>query len=192
MNSGSFNPCFGGNQKSNLLGYQQEGDITILSFNPCFGGNQKSNKKNQHFRIDTSICFNPCFGGNQKSNDYSRVESSCYFRMFQSLFWWKSEIKSATMTSIKSRTLVSILVLVEIRNQMAMIEANGEEITKVSILVLVEIRNQIDRPFSFSCISIPCFNPCFGGNQKSNNFAAKGNFVAEGFQSLFWWKSEIK
>ena len=40
----SFNPCFGGNQKSNVHMGNEENKM-ITSFNPCFGGNQKSNER---------------------------------------------------------------------------------------------------------------------------------------------------
>ena len=66
---------------------------------------------------------------------------------------------------------VSILVLVEIRNQITRFDRLLVPITPVSILVLVEIRNQIISIEPPSITSEICFNPCFGGNQKSNPLA---------------------
>ena len=64
--------------------------------------------------------------------------------MFQSLFWWKSEIKFRRGPTGKTQMLsVSILVLVEIRNQMNEKGRTIGRMLEVSILVLVEIRNQI-------------------------------------------------
>ena len=65
------------------------------------------------------MSFNPCFGGNQKSN-FLTAENEDGHIEFQSLFWWKSEIKS--ITSLNDNQIiqgVSILVLVEIRNQIS-------------------------------------------------------------------------
>ena len=66
--------------------------LIILRFNPCFGGNQKSNLARALILVDVEFGFNPCFGGNQKSN--------------------KEKEKRG-----KDCEKVSILVLVEIRNQ---------------------------------------------------------------------------
>ena len=112
-------------------------------FNPCFGGNQKSNKNIKNICYLTNNRFNPCFGGNQKSNP--------------DVFY--DEIYRAG---------VSILVLVEIRNQMQTILFQLISHAIVSILVLVEIRNQILTITQMLVPVFPSFNPCFGGNQKSN------------------------
>ena len=62
---------------------------------------------------------------------------------------------------------VSILVLVEIRNQIEQLQEKDFLFVLVSILVLVEIRNQMSNP----ALVMTSMNK---------------------FQSLFWWKSEIK
>ena len=94
--------------------------------------------------------------------------------MFQSLFWWKSEIKflCAKLTTIYM--LVSILVLVEIRNQIDHKIYGARKFVRVSILVLVEIRNQImqnirchrERPVSI-LVLVEIRNQISSGNEYS-------------------------
>ena len=113
----SFNPCFGGNQKSNHI---MNFCIFLNSqFQSLFWWKSEIKSILAPLKLSINRCFNPCFGGNQKSNKISSKPTSCRLRKFQSLFWWKSEIK------------------------------------------LVQARNGAGR-------RIICFNPCFGGNQKSN------------------------
>ena len=116
-------------------------DSSVLSFNPCFGGNQKSNKVVVKATLLLDAGFNPCFGGNQKSNQTP--------------------------------------------------EYQNDSDNNVSILVLVEIRNQINAKYPLSPRATS-FNPCFGGNQKSNCSNSRSPQKRSMFQSLFWWKSEIK
>ena len=88
--------------------------------------------------------------------------------------------------------VVSILVLVEIRNQIPIVVFSFSARKVVSILVLVEIRNQIRDIDQRRSMFLKSFNPCFGGNQKSNSPGYIRNLNSGMFQSLFWWKSEIK
>ena len=114
-----------------------------------------------------SSCFNPCFGGNQKSNlPTKRYWLMARFVSILVLVEIRNQIEGGVPNVIFA-TYVSILVLVEIRNQIIRLSRFFPWIAWVSILVLVEIRNQI-------FFLIPGYS-----------------FIGK-FQSLFWWKSEIK
>ena len=136
------------------------------------------------------ICFNPCFGGNQKSNSiFWKTITETY--KFQSLFWWKSEIKSTARSfagqlyefqslfwwksEIKSSSMRSIMLSGISFNPCF----GGNQKSNC------QLRNKVE-------LSKKCFNPCFGGNQKSNMFCEIVRSRDLEFQSLFWWKSEIK
>ena len=189
--SGRFNPCFGGNQKSNcsILLYPE---FIQISFNPCFGGNQKSNYAWAIPGDHWEVCFNPCFGGNQKSN------------------YEKKGLKIPTFS-------VSILVLVEIRNQIPIPwkrdgdprecfnpcfggnQKSNRTATESGLSLTASFNPCFGGNQKSNVIIYPvpvrytlCFNPCFGGNQKSNSAGLPRLPCDLAFQSLFWWKSEIK
>ena len=112
--------------------------------------------------------FNPCFGGNQKSNGYRPDPQEMEKIQFQSLFWWKSEIKW------KERPVVALRWVSfnpcfggNQKSNFPLLCNLHQPVFIVSILVLVEIRNQISLRFTDH----------------------QSIFL---FQSLFWWKSEIK
>ena len=87
--------------------------------------------------------------------------------MFQSLFWWKSEIKFVEYPFVSG-----------IYPEFQSLFWWKSEIKFKATLLLDAVKDS--------------FNPCFGGNQKSNSQEAPQQFGAGSFQSLFWWKSEIK
>ena len=142
----------------------------------------------------TNLCFNPCFGGNQKSNameQWSPAEPFpvsilvlveirnqillaagspvMIFSQFQSLFWWKSEIKwIQTGSSRDGKDTVSILVLVEIRNQMERETGGCVKMSEFQSLFWWKSEIKFSSPLQSSSACVHCFNPCFGGNQKSN------------------------
>ena len=209
-----FNPCFGGNQKSNQ-NYQQpklcQVVVSILvlveirnqiptktnlkTLTPKFQSLfwWKSEIKSQYLSTNKKpwLRFNPCFGGNQKSNRFVNTDGPV-FTEFQSLFWWKSEIKSNKNKSKNLDSQVSILVLVEIRNQIENCYLSIDSGLRFQSLFWWKSEIKFSCFPSLAAYS-PGFNPCFGGNQKSNRSAAGLiPHLLLWFQSLFWWKSEIK
>ena len=140
-----FNPCFGGNQKSNKESVKRFGKIH-KRFQSLFWW-----KSEIKYKLTGAInfviwSFNPCFGGNQKSNsNFSNFELVCFW--FQSLFWWKSEIKLSFIGSAGPNIWgFNPCFGGNQKSNSSLVETTGCRIW-VSILVLVEIRNQIKRFF---------------------------------------------
>ena len=86
-----------------------------------------------------------------------------YTCRFQSLFYWKSHCNYISLRTICRKTLVSILVLLE-----------------VSLQLSQEVEKEIARLG---------FNPCFTGSLTATQSRWKDMRHINRFQSLFYWKS---